>query len=223
MADATADAVPRETVDPQLIRQIFGHNDALVHGYVDLLTSTAVEHGLLGPREASRVWTRHVLNCAVVEPLLPRGSSVVDIGSGAGLPGLVLALARPDLRVTLVEPLLRRSSFLQEAVGALGLSAVEVIRARAEDLHGDLTATTVISRAVAPLDKLMTWCWALVSPGGAMVAIKGAAAAAEVASHAGVVRQGGLIVAVEHYGHGIVTPPTTVIRVQSQRDAKDRR
>ena len=115
--------------------------------------------GLIGPREAPRIWERHLLNCAAVAELIPEGATVVDVGSGAGLPGMVLAVARPDLTVTLVEPLARRTAFLTEAVASLGLEQTTVVRARAEECVGKLPAADVVTaRAVAPLDRLAGWC-----------------------------------------------------------------
>ena len=148
--------------------------------YADLLATDGVVRGLIGPREAPRLWDRHLLNCAVLGEAVPRDSTVCDIGSGAGLPGLVLAIARPDVRVTLVEPLLRRTTFLDEAVAALSLTNVEVVRGRADALHGQRTFDVVTSRAVAPLERLLVWSMPLVSPHGALVAMKGSSVAEEV-------------------------------------------
>ena len=151
--------------------------------YADLLATAGVERGLIGPREAPRLWERHLVNCAVVaEPggLVPAGADVIDVGSGAGLPGLVWALVRPDLRVTLLEPLLRRATFLTEAVVALGLTNVQVERGRAEECR--LRAGVVTARAVAPLDRLLRWCLPLVRPGGALLALKGSSVADEIAA-----------------------------------------
>ena len=153
----------------------------LAERYAELLATEGVVRGLIGPREAPRLWERHLLNCAVLAELVPESASVADIGSGAGLPGVVLAIARPDLRVTLVEPLLRRTRFLDEVVEELGLQEqVEVVRARAEELAGTCTFDVVTARAVAPLDRLARWCLPLVDPGGELVAMKGASARAEV-------------------------------------------
>lgn len=148
--------------------------------YADLLATDGVVRGLIGPREAPRLWDRHLLNSAVLGEAIPRGSTVCDIGSGAGLPGLVVAIARPDLSVTLVEPLLRRTTFLEEAVQALSLTNVEVVRGRADALHGSRTFDVVTSRAVAPLDRLLEWSMPLVAPTGALVAMKGSSVAEEI-------------------------------------------
>lgn len=137
--------------------------------------------GLIGPREAPRLWDRHLLNCAALGEVVPQSASVCDLGSGAGLPGVVLAIARPDLAVTLVEPLLRRTTFLDEVVIELGLEKVTVERGRAESLHGVARFDVVTSRALAPLTRLLEWSMPLVAPEGAMVAMKGASVRDEIA------------------------------------------
>ena len=157
--------------------------------YADLLATDGVVRGLIGPREAPRLWDRHLLNCAVLGEAVPGTPRVCDIGSGAGLPGLVLAIARPDLRVTLVEPLLRRTTFLDEAVEALSLDNVEVVRGRADALHGDRTFDVVTSRAVAPLERLLQWSMPLVAPHGALVAMKGSSVAEEIEEARPVLQQ----------------------------------
>jgi len=126
----------------------------LAVAYAEALATDGVTRGLIGPREVPRLWERHLLNCAVVAEAIPDGSEVCDIGSGAGLPGLVLSIRRPDLRVTLVEPLLRRTTFLTEVAERLDLTNVEVVRDRAEALHGSRECSVVTSRAVAPLPRL---------------------------------------------------------------------
>lgn len=148
--------------------------------FADLLAEAGVERGLIGPREAPRLWDRHLLNCAMLAEAIPDGVALADLGSGAGLPGLVLAIARPDLRITLVEPLERRTTFLVEAVDALGLSDVEVVRGRAEALHGQRVFDVVTSRALAPLARLLEWSMPLVAPDGALVAMKGRSIEAEI-------------------------------------------
>ena len=143
-----------------------------------------MERGLIGPAEASRIWDRHLFNSAAIAGLAPADGWIVDVGSGAGLPGLVLALLLPLARLTLVEPMARRVAFLDECVAELGLANVEVRRGRAEDLSGDLAADMVTARAVAPLAKLAGLCAGLARPGGLVVAMKGSSAAAELASAA---------------------------------------
>lgn len=187
--------------------------------YRDLLAGPGTERGLIGPREVDRLWDRHILNCAVVaDPklgLIPEGASVADVGSGAGLPGVVWAIVRPDIRVTLVEPLLRRATFLTEAVVDLNLtSRVSVERARAEDLlkSGWAPVDVVTARAVAALDKLAGWTLPLAKDGGALVALKGASAGEEVAEAKPILEKLGVrSVDVIACGSGVVDPETTVV------------
>ena len=160
-------------------REVYGTQYPLVSRYVDILTSTAVDWGLIGPREADRMWDRHILNCAALNGLIADHSSVADVGSGAGLPGIPLALLRPDLRVTLIEPLLRRSTFLTETIEKLVITdRVQVVRARAEDHHQSYDV--VAARAVAPLERLIGWCNPLRATRGVILALKGESAADEV-------------------------------------------
>lgn len=170
------------TAPPEVAAHVFGPRLALAEQYAALLAGPGVERGLVGPRETGRLWTRHLLNCAGIAALLEPGDTVADIGSGAGLPGLVVALLRDDVEVVLVEPLLRRATFLTEAVAALGLEHVSVRRARAEELAGQLEVDVVTARAVAPLDRLAGWALPLLRPGGRLLALKGEQAAAELAA-----------------------------------------
>lgn len=186
--------------------------------FADILTSRGVERGLIGPREVDRIWPRHLANCAVVAEEagveLPTGSTVADVGSGAGLPGIVWALVRPDLRVTLIEPLLRRATFLTEVVQELDLSdRVTVVRSRAEDLDGEFHVVT--ARAVARLSQLVTWTLPLTQVGGWLIALKGAGAADEVAEagHA-ITRLGGGPARVLEYGGSVLAAPTTAVLIQ---------
>lgn len=147
--------------------------------YVDILANRGIEWGLIGPREADRLWDRHVLNSAAMAELPAAGARVLDVGSGAGLPGIPLAIARPDLSVVLLEPLLRRYNFLVEAVAELELGdRVEVRRGRAEDLRESFEVVT--ARAVAPLGRLVGWTQQLFVPDGELLALKGSSAADEV-------------------------------------------
>ena len=181
--------------------------------YAELLVGAGVDRGLIGPRESDRIWERHLLNCAVVAEGIPEGAAVCDVGSGAGLPGLVLALARPDLSVLLVEPLERRAEFLQEAVETLGLEQVRVVRSRAEELDPQ-AADVVTARAVAPLGKLARWCLPLVRSGGALLALKGARAAAELAAAESVLRRTGATAwRIQQMGLDVLEHPTTVVVV----------
>ena len=162
-------------------REVYGPQYPLVSRYVDILTSTAVEWGLIGPREAAKVWDRHILNSAALSGLIADRSSVADVGSGAGLPGIPLALLRPDLQVALLEPLLRRSTFLTETIEKLDITdRVQVVRARAED-HSQ-SYEVVVARAVAPLDRLIGWCNPLRATGGVILALKGESAYDEVSA-----------------------------------------
>ena len=211
-----SDDVSRETPSaPPAARGVFASDRlALAERYTELLATEGVVRGLIGPREAPRLWERHVLNSAVLGEVVPHGSSVCDIGTGAGLPGLVLAIARPDLAVTLVEPLLRRTTFLDEVVDELGLAHVTVVRGRAEELHGSTTFDVVTSRAVAPLERLLGWSMPLVSPTGATVAMKGRSVRDEIAEARGFLstwRCGEP--EVFEVGAELLDPPTTVVRV----------
>jgi 16S rRNA (guanine527-N7)-methyltransferase len=189
---------------------VFADRLGLAEQYAGLLASAGVERGLIGPREVQRLWDRHLMNCAVVVPRVPLGATVADVGSGAGLPGLVWAIARPDLEVTLIEPLLRRTVFLEEAVDTLGLDRVTVLRARAEEV--DQTYDVVTARALAPLEKLARWCLPLVRPGGVLLALKGRTAEEEVRSAAEALHNmGATDIVVSSYGD--LQVPTTVVEV----------
>jgi 16S rRNA (guanine527-N7)-methyltransferase len=194
----------------------FGAAAPLAYRYAELLSTEGVRRGLIGPREVPRIWTRHLLNCVVVHPLLAHGSTVADLGSGAGLPGIALALARPDLQVTLIEPLLRRTRFLDDTVGRLGLSNLGVVRSRAEDLVARAAFDVVVARAVAPLDRLVGWALPLCRPGGQLLALKGGTAREELAAAQPVLtRLRAAEATIERCGVGVVEPATTVIRIQS--------
>ncbi len=209
---------------PEAARRLFGERLAQAQRYVDTLAGPGVVRGLLGPREVPRLWDRHILNCAVVAELVPQDSTVIDVGSGAGLPGLVLALLRPDLRVTLLEPLLRRTTFLQECVDGLDLGNVRVLRGRAEEFAGRLVADVVTARAVAPLDWLAKWCLPLVREGGEMLAVKGSAAQEELrGAEQELKRLGAVDWSVTHVGSEFVDPPTTVVRIRAGRGVQVRR
>lgn len=201
--------VSRETPPPHAAG-VFASRLPIAEEYAHLLATDGVVKGLIGPREVPRIWDRHIMNSAVVVPRVPADASVADIGTGAGLPGLVWAIARPDLSVTLVEPLLRRTRFLEEAVDSLGLDNVRVLRARAEDVRE--TYDVVTARAVAALDKLGRWCLPLVVKGGVLLALKGRTAQEEVtAATATLHRLGATTIVVATYENGDV--PTTVVEV----------
>ena len=199
---------------PPAAATVFGARLDAVGEYARLLATDGVTRGLLGPREVPRLWERHLLNCAVVADLLGPGATVTDVGSGAGLPGIPLALARPDLDIELLEPLQRRAIFLEEVVAALGLDRVRVVRGRAEDAVGAAGVDVVTARAVAPLSRLAGWCLPLLRPGGSLIALKGAQAMAELDAAADDLRRLGAVDwGVELCGHGLVDPPTIVVRV----------
>ncbi len=191
--------------------------------FVHHLVTTGVDQGLLGPREVGRIWTRHVLNCAAVAELLPPRAAVVDVGSGAGLPGLVLGIARPDLRVTLVEPMERRCRWLCDVADDLGV-VVTVHRGRAEEVAGTVSGDVVTARAVAPLDRLARWCLPLLRGDGELLALKGRTAAAEVQrTRSAVTRLGAETVDIVTCGTGVLAEPTTVVRVRVGRPPAPRR
>lgn len=199
---------------PEVASEVFGTRLEMAERYATLLAGAGVERGLLGPREIDRLWDRHLLNCAAVGELLGDGDRVVDIGSGAGLPGIALAIARPDLRMTLVESLLRRSEFLREVIAELELE-IEVLRGRAEDsvVRNQVgQVDVVVSRAVAGLDKVAKWSLPLLRPGGSMVAIKGERAADELREHRRSLRMLGADDArVVRCGVSNLSPPATVV------------
>jgi 16S rRNA (guanine527-N7)-methyltransferase len=183
--------VSRETPSvPDAARRAFSSQRLpLAERYVELLATAGVERGVIGPREAPRLWDRHILNSLALAQEVPDGASLADLGSGAGLPGVVLAIGRPDLSVTLVEPLQRRTTFLDEVVEDLGLERVRVLRGRAESLHGRETFDVVTARALAPLGRLLGWAMPLVAAGGELLAMKGSSAADEIGAATGELRK----------------------------------
>jgi 16S rRNA (guanine527-N7)-methyltransferase len=199
---------------PRVARTFFGEKLDRAQRYAEILAGAGVERGLIGPREVDRLWDRHILNSVAVAELLEPNESVADIGSGAGLPGIPLALARPDLRVTLIEPLLRRSDFLREVIEELGIDAA-VVRGRAEELTvrqrvGE--TDVVVSRAVASLDKLTKWSMPLLRPGGRMLAIKGERAEDEIREYRRVMASLGAVdERVVKCGADFLNPPVTVV------------
>lgn len=194
----------------QALLEAFPQASVNLESYANWLATEGVIRGLIGPREVERIWDRHLANCAALVELIPSGASVIDIGSGAGLPGLVVAIVRPDCQVTLIEPLLRRSEFLQEVATDLGLTNVTVVRARAEQVK-DRKANVVTARAVAPLERLLGWAMPLVAPGGELLAMKGSNAAQEITDAQG--KLGKYQVEIHQVGQAIVDPPTTIVRV----------
>jgi 16S rRNA (guanine527-N7)-methyltransferase len=194
---------------------VFGDDLAKAEHYAELLSTDGVTRGLIGPRETPRLWDRHLVNCALVAEFVPEQGELVDVGSGAGLPGVVLALLRPALHVVLLEPLLRRSVFLDGCVRELGLPNVTVVRARAEEkAAAGIRADVATARAVAPLDKLVGWAAGLLRPGGALIAIKGQSAGEELEAARPVLGRLGVASAeVLQAGDGRVVSATTIVRV----------
>jgi 16S rRNA (guanine527-N7)-methyltransferase len=210
-----ADSVNRvqpSVVDTAAVAAAFGEYLPAVTRYAELLSGAGIERGLLGPAEAARIWDRHLLNCVAIAGLVPKKCTLVDVGSGAGLPGIVLAILRPVARVTLLEPLARRVAFLEECVADLGLANTQVLRGRAEEVAGQLAADVVTARAVAPLDRLAALSVGLLRPGGKVIAIKGDAAEAELARARPVMARIGITDArVSHVGSADGKASATVV------------
>ncbi|MGP9683390.1 MULTISPECIES: 16S rRNA (guanine(527)-N(7))-methyltransferase RsmG [unclassified Brachybacterium] len=200
--------------------RLFADRLDLAERFASMLAEQGPERGLIGPREVDRLWGRHILNCALMADAIdPSARTLADIGSGAGLPGVVLAIARPDLTVTLVETMQRRATWLEEVDAELGLG-LEVVRSRAEDLHGERTFDVVTARAVAALDKLSRWTLPLVAEGGELLAMKGGSAAEEVdRATKALTKLGGIDPRIAQYGIGEVEVPTTVVHVRRRAQA----
>jgi len=201
------------------VSEVFGAAYPAVLQFAELLADHGVARGLIGPREVPRLWDRHLLNSASIAPYLPAEGVVVDVGSGAGLPGVVVACLRPDLHTVLLEPMERRAAWLREVIEVLGLTSAEVVRGRAEDvdLRGRVTAVT--ARAVAPLDRLAQWTLPLLGVGGVLLAMKGNRAAEEVEAARGQISQlGGGTPEVLTATSIPEVVPTTIVRVTKERD-----
>ncbi len=224
MASGLAET-PSASPPPETAATIFGDALPAAVQFAELLAAVGIERGLIGPREVDRLWDRHLLNSAVVGELIPHGARVVDVGSGAGLPGIPLCLVRPDLHVTMLEPMARRVAWLNEVVDTLSLSA-NVVRGRAEEsaVKQQLAGADVVTaRAVAPLARLWAWSVPLLRQGGQLVALKGESAEAEVARDGAEVRRaGGSMPDVGRCGVDVLEVPTTVI-VVTRLSAKKRK
>lgn len=193
--------------------EVFGDRLALTERYVEHLATSGIERGLLGPREVPRLWSRHVLNCAVVTELIPEGARVADVGSGAGLPGLTFALARPDLEITLIEPLERRCIWLGEVIEDLQLSNVRVLRGRSEQFFDDVDVDVVTARAVSALTKLAAITLPLLHGNGQLLALKGRSAAEEIEKAQKVLRKHAVkSTEILTAGADTLEEPTTVVR-----------
>ncbi|WP_409484186.1 16S rRNA (guanine(527)-N(7))-methyltransferase RsmG [Arsenicicoccus dermatophilus] len=219
MADqSSGDAVPEvgtasPSAPPEAI-EVYGDRLGQAEAFVKALGSSGVEHGLIGPREVPRLWERHVLNCAVVAELVPASVEVVDVGSGAGLPGLALAIARPDLRLHLVEARQRATDWLGATCSALGLDNVTVHHARAQDVVGRIETPFATARAVTRLGQLTRWCAPLLAPAGVILALKGRSVQQELTEEEVELAAAG-VVAVEVVACGRLLPePTTVARLR---------
>lgn len=186
---STESPVPDPLVGDERVIAYLGDAYPVLASFHAVLTEQGVLRGLIGPREVSRIWERHLLNSAAVAQFLPATGRLIDVGSGAGLPGVVLAAMRPDLDVVLLEPMERRAEWLTEVVSHLGLRNAEVRRARAEELHGEVQVEAVTARAVAPLDRLGRWALPLLVRGGVLVALKGRRAADEAAQARGALKK----------------------------------
>jgi 16S rRNA (guanine527-N7)-methyltransferase len=205
----------------QAAEKIFGERLDLAKRYVEHLATSGTERGLIGPREIPRLWSRHVLNCAVIESAIAMDSHVADVGSGAGLPGLCLAIARPDLELTLIEPLERRVIWLQEVVDDLGLDNVTIMRTRAELAVGLVDADVVTARAVSALTNLAGLTIPLLNGKGEVVAIKGRSAGQEIEKAKKVIRKlGGVETSVVVCGQELLEEPTTVVRIIVNKPGK---
>ncbi|GAA1405573.1 ribosomal RNA small subunit methyltransferase G [Glutamicibacter uratoxydans] len=204
------------TAEEQLAAEkIFGDRLDLAMRYVEHLATSGIERGLLGPREVPRLWSRHVLNCAVIESVMEKDAEVADVGSGAGLPGLCLAIARPDLKLTLIEPLERRCIWLSEVIDDLGLDNVTVMRGRAEQMVDVVNARYVTARAVSALTNLAGLTMPLLHGDGELIAIKGRSAAEEIEKASKAIRKlGGKETEVIVVGEDILKEPTTVVRIK---------
>ncbi len=205
-------APPPVPSPPESASAVFGDRLELAVRFAAELSDTGVTHGLIGPREVPRIWERHLLNCAVVADAFPTGAEVVDVGSGAGLPGIALAIVRPDLEMHLVEPMARRTEWLEETIARLELSSVRVHRGRAEDLSGEVSAPWVTARAVARVDRLLRWSRPLLTGEGTLVALKGRTAGEELERQRPALERLGVVDArVSLHGEGLLDPPTTTL------------
>lgn len=201
---------------PAIASEIFASRLPLAERYHELLATDGSTRGFIGPREVPRLWERHILNCAVIGEAFEENQSVADIGSGAGLPGIPLAIARPDLKIRLIEPLLKRSTFLSEVVAELSLDNVEVIRGRAEEpeIKSLPKVDVVTSRAVAPLGKLARWSLPLAKVGGSMMAMKGSSVTEELERDAQDIKKaGGGEAKIFTVGEALLEEPTTLITI----------
>lgn len=204
--------------EPTEASAVFGENLERARRFTAALGEHGEERGLIGPLEPARLWSRHILNSAVAAPLFASGARVGDVGSGAGLPGIVLAIARPDVQWVLIEPMERRVTWLQEQKDALGLDNVEIVRARGEEWTEGAVLDAVTARAVSALKTLIPLTAPLVRVGGELVLLKGANAVNEIDAAAKQIRKYGLDdIRVEMVGDGVIAEPTRVVRATRTR------
>ena len=216
-SSAEMDAHMAQAVEPTppAAQSVFGERLPLAERYSPHLATTGVEWGLIGPRELDRIWTRHILNCGVAAPLIHDGDVVGDIGSGAGLPGLVLAIAQPNATFVLIEAMARRVDWLTMVIDDLGLNNVRVVRARVEELVDDEVFTVVTARAVKALNVLIEWSVPVLGPEGRLLALKGQKAEEEIVKSAKLIKRHKLTPAVIHLcGEDILEVPTRVVEVR---------
>ena len=212
-AKPTAGHTDFESLGAVALREYFGERFDAVAAFAELLAAEGETRGLIGPRELDRLWERHILNSAAVVPFLGDGR-IVDVGSGAGLPGLVIAAMLPSREVVLVEPMERRVAWLEEAAAAVGLANVAVVRGRAEEMKGTVTADVLTARAVAPIDRLIKWCLPLLGPDGHMALLKGRSAADEIDRAKYALRKARLVAEIESAPTLPGLEPTTVVRLR---------
>lgn len=206
---------------PSAAHRVFGDELPKAEAFAHALADTGVSHGLIGPREVPRLWDRHILNCAVIHDAFPEGASVIDVGSGAGLPGVAVAIARPDLDLHLIEPMLRRTAWLSRVIADLGLANCTVHRGRAEELHGRLRAPFVTARAVARIDKLARWTFPLLGSAGTLVAMKGRSAMEELEAERALLTRLGMVGAVlTEHGAGVLEEPTLTLDLSVRRGGR---
>ncbi|WP_182045843.1 16S rRNA (guanine(527)-N(7))-methyltransferase RsmG [Curtobacterium sp. ME26] len=209
----TDDAAPVLEQEPAAAVTLFGDRIELARSFTGELARRGEELGLIGPLELPRLWTRHILNSALLAPLLQANGRVADVGSGAGLPGLVLAIARPDVSFTLIEPMERRCDWLNAEAGRLGLENVTVLRGRAEDVADSVVVDQVTARAVSALSKLIPLTVPLVRSGGQLILMKGARVDDEIEKARKVILRKRLAdVEVLELGDGVVEETTRVFR-----------
>jgi 16S rRNA (guanine527-N7)-methyltransferase len=208
-----------ESLGAAALREYFGERFDAVAAFAGLLAAEGETRGLIGPRELDRLWERHILNSAAVVPFLGDGR-IVDVGSGAGLPGLVIAAMLPTRQVVLVEPMERRVAWLEEAAAKVGLTNVMVVRGRAEEVKGTVSADVLTARAVASIDKLIKWCVPLLAPNGQMALLKGRSAAEEIDRAKYALRKARLVAEIESAPTLPGLEPTTVVRLR--RDSQNR-